>query len=168
MVRARVIQASLAGSQHEQRRISAIHYTDVPNFLAGLKFYRDSRGLVAHHLFLTMPTFQGLIGMPVIRRRLIKLLASFTAAGVMLTFLLVGFHKPAYPVDLLGKTLIVHIFADTDPEYIENLKFFVHYGISVGDIAAEYVIIVQSDATDPVRPIVLLLLFNCCMGINAA
>ena len=49
-----------------------------------------------------------------------------------------------------GKTLVVHIFADTDPQYIENLKFFVHYGIS-GDDAAEYVIIVQSDVSSIVR-----------------
>lgn len=42
-----------------------------------------------------------------------------------------------------GKTLIVHIFADTDPEYLENLKFFVEWGISVQD-QADYVIVVQS------------------------
>ena len=49
-----------------------------------------------------------------------------------------------------GKTLVVHIFADTDPQYIENLKFFVHYGIA-GDDASEYVIIVQSDGLSIVR-----------------
>ena len=42
-----------------------------------------------------------------------------------------------------GKTLIVHIFADTDPEYLENLKFFVEWGIPVQD-QADYVIVVQS------------------------
>ena len=42
-----------------------------------------------------------------------------------------------------GKTLIVHIFADTDPEYLENLMFFVEWGIPVQD-QADYVIVVQS------------------------
>lgn len=42
-----------------------------------------------------------------------------------------------------GKTLIVHIFADTDTEYLENLKFFVEWGIPVQD-QADYVIVVQS------------------------
>ena len=45
-----------------------------------------------------------------------------------------------------GRTLVLHMFADTDPQYIENLKFFVHYGISEED-AAEFVIIVQSNDT---------------------
>ena len=42
-----------------------------------------------------------------------------------------------------GKTLIVHIFADTDPEYLENLKFFVEWGIPVED-QSDYIIVVQS------------------------
>lgn len=42
-----------------------------------------------------------------------------------------------------GKTLIVHIFADTDPAYLENLKFFVEWGIPDRD-QADYVIVVQS------------------------
>ena len=42
-----------------------------------------------------------------------------------------------------GKTLIVHIFADTDPEYLENLKFFVQWGISPED-QADFVVVVQS------------------------
>ncbi|KAL3146682.1 hypothetical protein ABBQ32_000910 [Trebouxia sp. C0010 RCD-2024] len=42
-----------------------------------------------------------------------------------------------------GKTLVVHIFADTDPEYLENLKFFVEWGIPDRD-QADYVIVVQS------------------------
>ena len=42
-----------------------------------------------------------------------------------------------------SKTLIVHIFANTDPEYLENLKFFVEWGIPVED-QSDYVIVVQS------------------------
>lgn len=42
-----------------------------------------------------------------------------------------------------GKTLVVHIFADTDTEYLENLKFFVEWGIPAQD-QADYVIVVQS------------------------
>ncbi len=50
----------------------------------------------------------------------------------------------------LDKTLVVHIFADTDPEYLENLKFFVQYGILQED-NAEYVILVQTDSSIIVR-----------------
>ena len=42
-----------------------------------------------------------------------------------------------------GKTLIIHIFADTDPEYLENLKFFVQWGIPPQD-QSDYVVVVQS------------------------
>lgn len=49
-----------------------------------------------------------------------------------------------------GKTLVVHIFADTDPEYLENLKFFVEWGIPVQD-QADYVIVVQSTEPATVR-----------------
>ena len=42
-----------------------------------------------------------------------------------------------------GKTLVIHIFADTDPEYLENLKFFVQWGIPPQD-QSDYVIVVQS------------------------
>ena len=42
-----------------------------------------------------------------------------------------------------GKTLVVHIFADTDPEYLKNLRFFVQWGIDPND-DAEYVVVVQN------------------------
>ncbi|KAL0053416.1 hypothetical protein WJX82_005424 [Trebouxia sp. C0006] len=42
-----------------------------------------------------------------------------------------------------GKTLIIHIFADTDPEYLENLNFFVQWGIPPQD-QSDYVVVVQS------------------------
>lgn len=44
-----------------------------------------------------------------------------------------------------GKTLVVYVFSDTDPEYLENLKFFVQYGVSTLDTSAEFVIILQTD-----------------------
>ena len=50
----------------------------------------------------------------------------------------------------LDKTLIVHIFADTDQEYLENLKFFIQYGILQED-NAEYVILVQTNSSTIVR-----------------
>ena len=42
-----------------------------------------------------------------------------------------------------GKTLVVHIFADTDPEYLNNLDFFVKWGIPSND-DADYIIVVQN------------------------
>ena len=42
-----------------------------------------------------------------------------------------------------GKTLVVHIFAYTDPEYLKNLRFFVQWGIDPND-DAEYVVVVQN------------------------
>ncbi|KAL0029714.1 hypothetical protein WJX79_004145 [Trebouxia sp. C0005] len=46
----------------------------------------------------------------------------------------------------LDKTLVVHIFADTDPEYLENLKFFIRYGILQED-NAEYIVLIQTDSS---------------------
>lgn len=43
-----------------------------------------------------------------------------------------------------GKTLVVHIFADTDPEYLNNLNFFVKWGIPSNDDDTEYIIVVQN------------------------
>ena len=48
-----------------------------------------------------------------------------------------------------SSTLVVHIFADTDPEYLPNLNFFVQHGISSRD-SADYVIIVQTNSSDVV------------------
>lgn len=44
-----------------------------------------------------------------------------------------------------GQTLVVYVFSDTDPEYFENLKFFVQYGVSTLDTSAEFIIILQTD-----------------------
>jgi len=46
-----------------------------------------------------------------------------------------------------GRTLVVHVFADADPEYLENLKIFVKYGILRED-DAEYIILVQTNTPD--------------------
>ena len=48
-----------------------------------------------------------------------------------------------------GRTLVVHIFADTDPEYLKNLRFFVQWGIDPGD-EADYVVVVQNIASSTV------------------
>lgn len=42
-----------------------------------------------------------------------------------------------------GKTLVVHIFADTDPEYLKNLRFFIQWGIDPND-DADYIVVVQN------------------------
>ena len=56
----------------------------------------------------------------------------------------------AYRVVPRERTLVMHIFADTDPEYLLNLKFFVQYGILSKD-SAEFIIIVQTNTSDVVR-----------------
>lgn len=48
-----------------------------------------------------------------------------------------------------GRTLVVHIFADTDPEYLKNLQFFVQWGIDPDD-EADYVVVVQNSASKTV------------------
>lgn len=47
-------------------------------------------------------------------------------------------------------TLVVYIFSNTDPEYIENLSFFAEYGMEEGD-GCEYIVIVQDDKDKTVR-----------------
>ena len=39
-------------------------------------------------------------------------------------------------------TLVTYIFSDTDPEYRENLRFFLRWGIREGD-GADYIIVLQ-------------------------
>ena len=41
-----------------------------------------------------------------------------------------------------GKTLITYIFSDTDPEYVNNLKFFVRWGVRDND-GADYIFVLQ-------------------------
>lgn len=63
-------------------------------------------------------------------------------------------------IALQSRTLVVHVFADADPEYLENLRFFAQYGIGHGD-NAEYIIIVQADTFDVVRLALPLLVYAC-------
>ena len=48
-------------------------------------------------------------------------------------------------------TLVTYIFSATDLEYINNLNFFLKYGIREGD-GADYVIILQQDESGEVGP----------------
>lgn len=41
-------------------------------------------------------------------------------------------------------TLVVYIFSNTDPEYIENLRFFAEFGMAEGD-GCEYIVVIQED-----------------------
>ena len=50
-----------------------------------------------------------------------------------------------------GTTLIIHIFSDSDPQYIGNLEFFVRYGVPQ-DPAVRCLIIVQTNSASLVRP----------------
>lgn len=44
-------------------------------------------------------------------------------------------------------TLVVYIFSNTDPEYIENLRFFAQFGMQQGD-GCDYVVVVQEDGKE--------------------
>ncbi len=48
------------------------------------------------------------------------------------------------------ETLVVYIFSNTDPEYFNNLKFFLKWGVREGD-GAYYIIVVQEGGKSPVR-----------------
>lgn len=41
-----------------------------------------------------------------------------------------------------GKTLVTYIFSDTDAEYVNNLKFFVRWGVREND-GADYIFVLQ-------------------------
>ncbi len=65
-------------------------------------------------------------------------------------------EEPGWP-----ETLVVYIFSNTDPEYFNNLKFFLKWGVREGD-GAYYIIVVQEGGKSPVRH--LLLLAATCPG----
>lgn len=48
------------------------------------------------------------------------------------------------------ETLVVYIFSNTDPEYLNNLNFFLKWGVREGD-GAYYIIVVQEGGKSPVR-----------------
>lgn len=53
---------------------------------------------------------------------------------------------------LEADTLVIYVFSNTDPEYINNLRFFTQFGIQQGD-GCDYVIVVQEDGqTTPPLP----------------
>ena len=49
------------------------------------------------------------------------------------------FNTAKRPVD----TLVVYIFSNTDPEYANNMRFFLKNGVADGD-GCEYVIVIQT------------------------
>lgn len=52
-----------------------------------------------------------------------------------------------------GATLVTYIFSDTDPEYAENLRFFLRQGIGKEDDGCDYKIVMQ--VSDPEKEISL-------------
>ena len=74
------------------------------------------------------------------------------------------------------ETLVVYIFSNTDPEYFNNLKFFLKWGVREGD-GAYYIIVVQEGGKSPVSPhlaltpvnlvVALALKDECCVPNNA-
>ncbi len=48
------------------------------------------------------------------------------------------------------ETLVVYIFSNTDPEYLNNLNFFLKWGVRESD-GAYYIIVVQEGGKSPVR-----------------
>jgi hypothetical protein len=55
---------------------------------------------------------------------------------------------------------VVYIFSNTDPEYFNNLKFFLKWGVREGD-GAYYIIVVQEGGKSPVSPYLALTPVNC-------
>lgn len=84
-----------------------------------------------------------------LRKCLIGLTAGFVAACLMTW----AAKRHLYCTKQIEtNTLIVHIFADTDPEYMANFQFFVRHAISRTD-GAEYIVIVQTDNFTTVKAI---------------
>eukprot|EP00892_Ulva_mutabilis_P002781 jgi/Ulvmu1/12503/UM009_0158.1 len=52
------------------------------------------------------------------------------------------------PAKLAAETLVLYVFSNTDPEYYNNLLFFVKHGIP-GCGACEYIVIINRNADDP-------------------
>ncbi|KAI7836092.1 hypothetical protein COHA_010020 [Chlorella ohadii] len=51
-------------------------------------------------------------------------------------------HKRQLPDGSWAPTLLVYVFSNTDPEYINNLRFFVKFGMAADD-GVTYIIVVQ-------------------------
>ena len=52
------------------------------------------------------------------------------------------------------QTLVLYIFSNSDPEYINNLRFYVGNAIQEDD-GCQHVIVINSSPDDPVRPLLL-------------
>lgn len=46
----------------------------------------------------------------------------------------------------MSKTLIVYVFSDTDPEYLNNMNFYIQHGYQKNDPRAVHAFLVQEDA----------------------
>ena len=84
----------------------------------------------------------------------LKLLAAALPTAVLAVVLYLAASNHLVDSETTGNTLIIYIFSDSDPQYIENLKFFVRYGVSQ-EAAVHYLIIVQTDSASLVRPFLL-------------
>lgn len=95
-------------------------------------------------------TGAGIIDM--VSKKFVLLLAACLTVALMHTRLIgkIELRNSGCLAAHFDKTLVVHIFADTDPEYLENLKFFVQYGILQED-NADYIVLVQTDSSTIVR-----------------
>jgi hypothetical protein len=63
------------------------------------------------------------------------------------------------------KTLVLYIFSNTDPEYIDNLRFYVRNGIQEDD-GCHHVIVINSGENSPVRPNTLSLSSPLCLFVG--
>ena len=60
----------------------------------------------------------------------VVLAAVFFTTLIMAVALLLSGCRRVASSSATGNTLFMHIFSDSDPQYLENLKFFVGYGVS--------------------------------------
>lgn len=61
----------------------------------------------------------------------------------------VAVDKRRMPDGSWAPTLLVYVFSNTDPEYINNLRFFVQFGMAPDD-GVTYIIVVQEAEGQPV------------------
>ena len=81
----------------------------------------------------------------------LKILAAAVPTAVLAVVLYLSASERFANTAATGHTLVIHIFSDSDPQYFENLKFFVRYGVSQ-EADVLYLIIVQTDSASLVRP----------------
>jgi hypothetical protein len=70
--------------------------------------------------------------------------AAFTLDGAPL-------NKRQRPDGTYAPTLLIYVFSNTDPEYLDNLRFFVTYGIGPPNDHTQYIIVVQDQEGQEVR-----------------